>query len=70
MNKTKLIELLEDGATFDSLQNKFYHSSFRKGWRKVCAHDISWLAVEREHGEWKTNRLQKNDSGLYFLETV
>jgi hypothetical protein len=47
MNKDKIIELLEDGAYFDLLDSKFFHSSFRKGWRKMTGGDISWLAAER-----------------------
>lgn len=58
MNKETLIKLLEDGAYFDYLNQQFFHPSFRKGWRKITKHDISWQAVERAHGAFKTNRLQ------------
>jgi hypothetical protein len=47
MNKAKIIELLQDGAYFNSRENKFYHPSFRKGWRKMRWTDISWQAAER-----------------------
>lgn len=57
MNKAKIIALLEDGAHFDKLASKLYHASFRKGYRKLMSSDISWLAVEREHGERGTRRL-------------
>lgn len=57
MNKDKIIELLEDGATFDSSKDQFFHPSFRKGWRKLRWTNISWQAVERVHGIFGTNRL-------------
>ena len=61
MNKAKLIELLEDGAYFDCLNQKFYHSSFRKGYRSLWSSNMSWWAVIREHGEWGTQRLVKEN---------
>ena len=47
MNKAKIIELLQNGAYFDSRESKFFHPSFRKGWRKMKWTDISWAAAER-----------------------
>jgi len=46
MNKDKFIELLKDGASMDELDSKFYHPSFRKGWRKVTSGNISWWAAK------------------------
>jgi hypothetical protein len=46
MNKAKFIELLKDGASMDELADKFYHPSFRKGWRKVTSGNISWWAAK------------------------
>jgi hypothetical protein len=46
MNKAKFIELLKDGASMDVLNDKFYHPSFRKGWRKVTSGNISWWAAK------------------------
>jgi hypothetical protein len=57
MNRDKIIELLETGATFDWLDQKFYHVSFRKGWRKLSRGNISWQAVDRVHGIGGTKRL-------------
>jgi hypothetical protein len=57
MNRDKMIELMETGATFDWLEEKFYHVSFRKGWRKMRKSNISWQAVERMHGIGGTKRL-------------
>jgi hypothetical protein len=45
MNKDKFIELLRSGASMDVLNAKFYHPSFRKGWRKVTGGNISWQAA-------------------------
>jgi len=59
MNKETLIALLETGAEFDHREGKFFHPSFRKGWRKLKWNDISWQAVDREHGIWGTKRLQE-----------
>lgn len=59
MNKAKIIELLTDGAVFDTAEQKLYHPSFRKGWRKMATSDISWQAVNREHGCTGTERLQE-----------
>ena len=69
MNKEKIIELLVDGAAFNGKEEKFYHSSFRKGWRKLTIHIISWQAVEKTHGIFGTKRLQKNDA-IFTLALV
>jgi len=57
MNKAEIIKLLEDGAYFSYLENKLFHSSFRKGWRKLKTSNISWMAVVREHDVLGTKRL-------------
>jgi hypothetical protein len=57
MNRDKMIELMENGATFDWNEEKFYHGSFCKGWRKVRRSNISWQAVNRMHGIGGTKRL-------------
>lgn len=61
MNKAKIIELMEDGATFNYSESKLIHSSFRKGFRKMQSSDISWIAVERAHGLFGTKRLVKEN---------
>lgn len=70
MNKAKIIELMEDGATFDRKNCKFFHPSFRKGYRKMTSGNISWQAVEREHGQFRSNRLKENENGVYSLESA
>ena len=59
MNKAKLIELLKDGAAFDTKEEKFYHPSFRKGWRKLTYSNISWRAVQYELGLCGSNQLER-----------
>jgi hypothetical protein len=66
MNKETLIQLLEDGATFDILECKFFHNSFRKGFRTIKPTSIAWLAVQRTHGIFGTNRLQQ-ENNIYRL---
>jgi hypothetical protein len=68
MNKDKVIELLEDGAYFDWLNQQFFHPSFKKGFRKVSKYDASWQAVERAHGLFRTNRLQC-ENNIYRLQS-
>jgi hypothetical protein len=70
MNKTKIIELLLDNAAFDSVENKLYHPSFRKGWRKMTTSDISWQAVKREHGCVGTKRLQEITANRITLKSI
>lgn len=70
MNKAKMIELMEDGAYYDSRAEKFFHSSFRKGYRSISFGNISWMAVQRAHGAWGTNRMQRDDNGVYRLAPV
>lgn len=57
MNRDKIIELLENGASFNWAEGKLYHTSFRKGWRQMHCSDISWQAVKRIHGINGTKRL-------------
>ncbi len=48
MNSQKIVELMLDGAYLQvDYQNgdKFYHPSFRKGWRKLRWSDISFQAA-------------------------
>jgi hypothetical protein len=66
MNKDKLIQLLEDGAYFNTGTNQFVHPSFRKGWRKLRVSNISWQAVERVHGIFGSGRLIREDQ-IYLL---
>lgn len=64
MNKAKIIALLQDGAFFNRWEDKFFHPSFRKGWRKMKWSDISWAAAERAlYGQ-----LDDTD-GIYKLKT-
>lgn len=65
MNKDKIIELLEDGAYFDLLNNKFFHHSFRKGWKKMTSGNISWQAAQRHF--YKSGRLTSNSAHVYTL---
>jgi hypothetical protein len=67
MNKAQMIDLLEDGAYYSRKEEKFFHPSFRKGWRKIKMTNISWYAVEKEHGNWGTKRLVNDDSSVYRL---
>lgn len=66
VNKAKIIELLEDGAYFNSGTNQLMHPSFRNGWRKMKWNDISWQAVERAHGLFGSGRLIQEDQ-IYLL---
>ncbi len=47
MNKDKIIELFRTGGSFNVRESKFYHSSFRKGWRKMAFSNISLQAAEK-----------------------
>jgi hypothetical protein len=62
MNKDTIVNLLESGAYFNSSESKIYHSSFKKGWRKLKSSNISWQAVDRAHGLFGTKRLVEQDS--------
>lgn len=65
MNKDKIITLLEDGAYFDLRNSKLVHSSFRKGWIKMLASNISWMAAERYYRT--SGRLVKTEDSVYSL---
>jgi hypothetical protein len=69
MNKALIINLLEDNGYFSETESKLFHSSFRKGWRKLTSSNISWSAVEREHGVWGTKRLTKTNN-IYTLSPI
>jgi hypothetical protein len=43
MNSTKILELFLDGAYHQD--DKFYHPSFRKGYRAIKCHNISLSAA-------------------------
>lgn len=46
MNGTKLLELFLDGAYFDSAERKFFHNSFRKGFRTMKSSNVSLMSAE------------------------
>ena len=63
MNSQKIVELMLDGAYLQvDYQNgdKFYHPSFKKGWRKLRRSNISFQAAIK--------KLKLTDvNGKYFL---
>ena len=65
MNKDKFIELLKDGASMDELADKFFHPSFRKGWRKIRSSNISWWAAKTA----LRNELVCTDKLVYTIKT-
>lgn len=54
MNCQKIVELLLDGAYLEVATYRFYHPSFRKGWRKMSSSNISFCAAERKLQEMGT----------------
>ena len=67
MNKTDIIQLLETGAEFHWLESKLVHPSFRKGWRKLQWTNMSWQAVDREHGISGSKRLTETDKVIRLI---
>jgi len=51
MNKAKMIELFLDGAYFAIAEERFYHPSFRKGYRSITNGNISLVAAQRALGD-------------------
>jgi hypothetical protein len=66
MNKQTIISLLNDGAYFNVSTYQIFHTSFRKGFRKLSPSNISWVAVEREHGIFGSQRLVR-ENGIFRL---
>lgn len=62
MNKDKILELLANGAYLHSLENRFYHPSFRKGYRAMHSNNISFIAAQRVLG----SRLQLNTETMIY----
>jgi hypothetical protein len=70
MNSQKILDLLLDGAYLNSTEYKFYHPSFRKGWRKMSSNNISFSAAESKLR--KMNRLDwaNTDQGIIIKATA
>jgi hypothetical protein len=70
MNSQKILELLLDGAYLNSTERKFYHPSFRKGWRTLSCNDVSFSAAQSKLR--KLNRLDwsHTDSGIVIRATA
>lgn len=65
MNGQKIVELMLDGAYLqvDYVEgSKFFHPSFRKGWRKLSESNISFEAALRKLGS-----KVKYENKKYFL---
>jgi hypothetical protein len=65
MNGQKIVELMLDGAYLqvDYVEgSKFFHRSFRKGWRKLSESNISFEAALRKLGS-----KVKYENKKYFL---
>lgn len=50
MNKDKIIELFQNGAYLNALKYRFYHPSFKKGYRAMRNSDISFMTASRALG--------------------
>lgn len=64
MNSQKIVELMLDGAYLQvDYQNgdKFYHPSFKKGWRKLRWSNISFQAALKKFREMKKNVTDTNN---------
>ena len=46
MNKQKFLELFKNGAYWEN--GKFFHTSFRKGYRTIKSSNMSLMAAEDE----------------------
>lgn len=46
MNSAKLLELFLDGAYFDAGEYKFFHPSFKKGFRTMRPSNIALLSAK------------------------
>ncbi len=46
MNSQQILELFLDGAYFNSAERKFFHNSFRKGFRTMKSSNISLMSAE------------------------
>lgn len=70
MNSKTILALLLDGAYLNSTEYKFYHPSFRKGWRKMSSGNISFSAAESQLR--KMNRLDwsRTDNGIVIRATA
>jgi hypothetical protein len=70
MNSQTILDLLLDGAYLNSTEWKFYHPSFRKGWRKMSSSNISFSAAESKLR--KMNRLDwaKTEQGIIIKATA
>lgn len=66
MNKALLTNLFETGAIFDAKTDRLYHSSFRKGFRKLRYSNMSWIAVLRAEGKQGADRLIEDKMVYYF----
>ena len=71
MNAKMIIELLQDGAWFDANEYKFFHPSFRKGWRKMTDSNISFSAAFKElYHNQQIQMLDKNENGIYKIRGI
>ena len=70
MNSQTILDLLLDGAYLNSTEWKFYHSSFRKGWRKMSSGNVSFSSAESKLR--KMNRLDwsKTEQGIIIKATA
>ena len=70
MNSQTIFDLLLDGAYLNVSENKFYHHSFRKGWRKMSISDISFSAAQKKLVKINRLDLLQTDNGLVIRATV
>ena len=69
MNSQKIFELLMDGAYLNSTEYKFYHPSFRKGWRKMSSGNISFAAAEKKLRQMGRLDWSTTDQGIIIRAT-
>mgnify|MGYP006300243349 CR=1 FL=1 len=64
MNGAQILELLLNGAYLNVGEHKFYHPSFRKGWRKMSSSNISFAAAEKKLRQMGRLDWSRTDQGM------
>jgi hypothetical protein len=70
MNSQTILTLMLDGAYLNVCESKFYHASFRKGYRKMTSGNVSFWAARTKLSAMDKLQHVETDKGLIIRATI
>jgi hypothetical protein len=70
MNSQTILTLMLDGAYLNVGESKFYHSSFKKGFRTMLSSNISFVSAQKKLRNMDKLEFVESDKGLTIRAAI